>query len=73
MKYRIKAVKHRKAGSPLLLLLTDEEHEYLKRIVLDRGGNMAFYMRGKAFIKGWRRELEELRSEQGPLDIYLKV
>lgn len=65
MKYR--TTPKRKEGKPFLLLLTAEEHEYLERIIKDRGGNMALYMRGKAFPRGWRRELDELRAEQGDL------
>ncbi len=65
MKYRTTPIKRRKEGKPFLLLLTAEEHEYLKRIIKDRGGNMALYMRGMAFKRGWRRELDDLRREQG--------
>ncbi len=67
MKYRTRPVKRRKDGKPLLLLLTTEEHEYLERIVRDRGGNMALLIRGMTFPRGWRRTLDELRGEQGPL------
>ena len=28
---------------------------------------MADHMRGCFFVKGWRRKLDELREEQGPL------
>lgn len=65
MKYR--TTPRRKEGKPFLLLLTDDEHEFLERIIKDRGGNMALYMRGMAFKRGWRRELDDLRREQGPL------
>lgn len=66
-KYKTKVVKNRKAGKPLLLLLTADEHEYLERIIKDRGGKMAYYIREKVFVRGWRRQLEEFIAEQGPL------
>jgi hypothetical protein len=47
--------------------LTAEEREYLGRVVDDRGGNMADLLRGHFFKKGWRRKLDELRAEQGPI------
>ncbi len=67
MKYRIREKKNRKDGKPFLLLLTREEHEYLERVVRDRGGNMAQMVRGRTFVRGWRRELDDLRREQGAL------
>ncbi len=66
MKYR--TTQKRKEGKPFMVLLTIDEHEYLERIIKDRGGNMALYMRGKAFARGWRRELDDLRREQGPME-----
>ena len=66
IKYR--TVQLRKAGRPLLLLLTDEEHEYFQRVVQDREApSMAVVIRGRSLPKGWRRELDELRVEQGPI------
>jgi len=67
MRYRTRPLKHRKDGRPFLLLLTADEHEYLDRVVQDRGGTKADIMRGHFFTKGWRRKLDELRQEQGPL------
>lgn len=71
LKYRLRV--KRKEGKPFLLLLTAEEHEYLERIVLDRGGSMALYLRGLAFPKGWRRKLDDLRRDQTPVALPPKV
>lgn len=65
MKYR--TTKVRKTVKGFLLLLTDDEHEYLERLTQDRGGNMSLYLRGKAFHRGWRRELDDLRRSQRSL------
>lgn len=71
--YRTYANKQRKHGKPLLVLFTPDEKEYLRRIIKDRGGNMALYIRGKALPKGWRRNLDELRQEQGPLAVRARI
>jgi hypothetical protein len=72
-KFRLTPKKNRKEGRPLLILLTGDEREYLGRVVVDRGGNMADHLRGNFFKKGWRRKLDELRAEQGPLAVAPKV
>jgi len=66
VRYRIKKNMDRKHGAPLLLMLTKEEHEYLERIVIDRGGKMGQFIRGTVFKRGWRHELDLLREEQTP-------
>lgn len=50
--------------SPYVLLLTEEEHEYLTRNCYKAGTNMADYVRRKTFQPGWRLILTDLRDEQ---------
>ena len=47
------------------VVLTHEEHEYLFRKAHEHNINASMLVRQRTFYQGWRRELLELRQEQG--------